>query len=263
MTIDIPLGVGQIIRDTFGVFGRNPFKVILLAVIPAIIGLLISTVAMAFLTDLFAPWRTGFNSPFLLRVYASGVFSVGMLVQLFAFSAIAAFFVQIAHDSILARPVRVGSYVRPALRSLLPLFCLGVVSAVLISAASFVLIVPGFWLMALFSVSAPAIVIERAGFQGLRRSIGLTKGYRWPIVGALVVIGFCCLMLLIVTGVIVALFAETLVLNDGLALLVVLLPLIAYGISFSLIAIVIGLIYTRLREIKEGIGSDDLAKVFD
>src|SRR3546814_15392056 len=54
--------------------------------------------------------------------------------------------------------------------------------------ASALFLLPGLWLLAVFAVVVPAIVVEGAGFGGLGRSIGLTKGFRWPILGAMTVI---------------------------------------------------------------------------
>lgn len=265
MSSPVPLGVGQIIRDTFGVFGRNPFKVLLIAIIPAGIGLVISSVVMGFMFEMLMP-RPVFGAPdvnLFAHVSVWGSLTVGLLIQVLFFSLVAAFFVQIAHSAALKQQIRLGSYVRPAFRAIVPLFCIGCIATLLITAASFALIIPGLWLIGLFSVSGPSIVIERTGFRGLRRSADLTKGYRWPIVGTLVVMGVCSLMLYAGTGGVVALAAESSVLRSDWGLLVTFLPHVAYGISFGLFAIAIGLIYARLREIKEGPASDEVAEVFD
>ena len=125
------------------------------------------------------------------------------------------------------------------------------------------LIVPGLWVYAVFSVMPAAVVIERIGFSGLGRSAALTKEYRWPIIGA-------SLLILIMNAVVgaIAVFKVGLLAgvlgSSGVALVILAVTLATLsGIGYGLSAISVALIYARLREIKEGVSVRDIATVFD
>jgi hypothetical protein len=107
----------------------------------------------------------------------------------------------------------------------------------------------------MFAVTIPAVVQERTdAINAFRRSIALTKGYRWQVLGILFLIQ---------------------VLNRATAWAIEkLLPpisplvdsLIALRCFFGFIGIqatAMALVYYRLRIGKEGVDIDDLASVFD
>ena len=52
----------------------------------------------------------------------------------------------------------------------------------------FLLIIPGLWLLTIWAVVAPAIVIERRGaIEAFSRSYDLVRGHGWTVFGAIVV----------------------------------------------------------------------------
>jgi uncharacterized membrane protein len=104
----------------------------------------------------------------------------------------------------------------------------------------------------------PAVVIERLGFRGLGRSEKLTKNYRWPIVGALVLTWICALIIIVV-----ALFVADFALSSGVLAVSILLYAAFTAVGTGLLSILTALIYARLREIKEGVSVDQIAEVFD
>jgi hypothetical protein len=84
--------------------------------------------------------------------------------------------------------------VKDLMRSVLPVFwrLLGAAFvAVLGIAGGFILLVaPGLYLLAMWAVVAPVIVVERSEvFEGLGRSRHLVRGNGWPVLGA-VLVGF-------------------------------------------------------------------------
>jgi len=111
-----------------------------------------------------------------------------------------------------------------------------------------------------FAVIAPAIVIERAGFGGMSRSRALTKEYRWPIVGALILALICAILINIVAVFIVGVIAAAG--SIGMIIGVLLFTAIS-TIGAGFLSIIVALIYARLREIKEGVSVDQIASVFD
>eukprot|EP00903_Cladosiphon_okamuranus_P022917 g21109.t1 len=107
---------------------------------------------------------------------------------------------------------------------------------------------------------APAGVIERAGFGGLGRSKYLTKEYRWPILGALVLAIICATIINIVALFVVGLVASAG--SIGMVIGIVLFAAIS-TVGAGFLSILVALIYARLREIKEGVSVDQIASVFD
>lgn len=100
-----------------------------------------------------------------------------------------------------------------------------------------------------YSVAVPAAVEERPGpVNALRRSAFLTEGQRWPIFGAMLVLGF----LNMGSSVIAALVPGVGTMLGPLA------SLIMSGIFSTTCAVV----YYRLRSIKESIDVDQISSVF-
>ena len=75
-----------------------------------------------------------------------------------------------------------------AVRRLPGLVGLALAGGLILVLAFVALIVPGIWLAVAFSVSVPALLLERGGpVQALRRSFRLVRGRWWPTAGALIV----------------------------------------------------------------------------
>ena len=73
-------------------------------------------------------------------------------------------------------------------RSSLPLIVAGLVVGLLVLFGFILLIVPGLYLLTIFAVVAPVIVIERAGvFESLGRSRALVKGNGWNVFGVIII----------------------------------------------------------------------------
>lgn len=256
--IGAPLGVGAIVSESFSILGKNFISVVLLALLPTVVGTLISGALLG--------WGV------LLGTEAPQVESVAqilvptllsMIVQIVVYGLTTALLIQLAYDSKLDRPLRISSYIGPALASILPIAILGLISGILMAIGFVALVIPGLWIYAVFSVMAPAIVIEKAGFGGLGRSAALTKEYRWPILGALIVILIINILIGFVSQLIVGMVTASI--GSGMSGVVafILVQSLITSVSFGLGSITIALIYARLREIKEGASVRDISAVFD
>jgi hypothetical protein len=85
--------------------------------------------------------------------------------------------------------VSAGTLVGAGLAVLLPLLGLTILSWLGIWAACLLLIVPGLMLATAWAVAQPALIVERRGvFAAFGRSLELTRGARWRILGLWVVI---------------------------------------------------------------------------
>lgn len=251
------LGVSAIVSESLSLLLRNFLAVMLLATLPT----LVSLVAAGLLTG----WEValGIAEPVITSGADLIPFGFTIMVQLIAYGITAALLVQLAYDAKLERPVQIGRYINPALAVALPIAILGLLSGILMVLGFIALIVPGFWIYAVFSVMPAAIAIERIGFSGLGRSARLTKGYRWPIIGATILIGIMNGVVSAVAVFIVSLFAGGLGTSvAAIAFLTVTLAALS-GVGYGLSAISVALTYARLREIKEGVSVRDIAAVFD
>lgn len=192
---DRPLDVGGLVSEVVRVF-RTRFQEVFL------ISLLYSVVSLGVSLALVGPERTfglgeadgaagapvgggpGTFGPGALPVDqlgAAGLLSAVLQILLSAlFVAVIALLVV---DDAEGRRAGAASYLQRALPSALPVAALSIVIGLAVGVGLVLLILPGLWAFAVLSVAIPAAAVEGAGLGGLRRSVDLTRGYRWPIVG--------------------------------------------------------------------------------
>ena len=156
-----------------------------MALVPTLLGTAVS-VMMVGTGVAFGMEEPNFSSSGSIMNWA-----LSLLLPIVFYGLATALLVQLAYDAKLGRPLQPGRYVAPALRAAIPIAVLMLIAGILTGIGFVLLVVPGLWLYAVFSLVAPAVVIEGAGFGGLGRSAALTKEYRWPIVGALILLGIC------------------------------------------------------------------------
>ncbi|MBY6068987.1 hypothetical protein KUW17_19755 [Leisingera aquaemixtae] len=245
------LGVGAIVGESFSIFFKHLVPVTLMALVPSLLSLLASG-AMIGVDVVFGTALPDFSTSF-----GVGLWVMALVLQIAFYSLTAALLVQLAYDAKLGRTIQLGRYVAPAIRAAVPIAILSLIAGVMVAVASIALIIPGLYVYAVFSVITPAVVIERVGFGGLGRSADLTKDYRWPILGVLILIGICI-------GIFnyIAAFAAGLTVESG-QLVAALAYLIPSALGAGLSGVSVALIYARLREIKEGVSVDQIASVFD
>jgi len=115
------------------------------------------------------------------------------------------------------------------------------------------------YLSVLFFVAVPACVIEKKGVgNAIRRSIMLSEGARWRVLGIMVIvwlIGIGVLLLLTAIGIALTL--------AGSVLGAPVLTALAFAFYYALNATMATVAYHDLRVSKEGIGTDVVARVFD
>ncbi|WP_428648947.1 hypothetical protein [Roseibium sp.] len=267
----IPLGVGVLLGESFSILFRHFFAVLLLGFLPSLLG--------HYLVDLLAEFAAandlfGQSSYFNRKLLTLGL---KMIAGLAVYALTTALLIQLVYDVKLRRPVRLRRYPGPALRATVPIVLSCIVVIALLAAIVYpieifdfsgtillMIVLPTTLLIVLlvctaFSLTPPAIVIERAGFRGLGRSIFLTRNYRLPIAGALFLMSI--IYFFISTAQTLAIILGGFVESGEFALLMmVALPA---TIATVLLAILTSLIYARLRELKEGVSVDHLANVFE
>jgi len=254
-----PLGVGSIIGDSFSILFRKFLTVMVLSSGPLIIGLAIS--------GLLVGWQVTLNGEIDPASFTGGGFwakwGVSMVVQMAIYGITTALLVQLAYDAKLDQSRSVGAYFGPALRSAFPIAVLMIATMFLVFLGAIALLIGGLWVYAVFSVTTPAIVIERAGFRGMGRSATLTKEYRWPIIGALILVFLITIALSLamqfIVGLIVAPFGTS---GVGVAISIIVMALLQ-SVTLGLSSITAALIFARLKEIKDGVSVDQLVSVFE
>jgi hypothetical protein len=252
-----PLGVGSIVGGSFSILMGNFLSVVMLALGPT----LLSTV----LSGLLIGWNAtlGLGEPSITGVAGVVAYGLSLIAQMVAYGLTTALIVQLAYDAKLGRTGSLGRYFGPGLGAALPIAILGVASGIMMAIGLIALIVPGLWVYAVFSVMPAAVVIEKVGFGGLGRSAALTKEYRWPILGAIFLVG---IITMVINGVAVFVVGMVLASSGGSGASIAMGVLVITALSAigtGLGAITIALIYARLREIKEGTSLRDIVAVFD
>lgn len=248
-----PLGVGSLLGGTFQLYARNFVPATLLALIP----LLVLTALSVLIMGLNAVARSAFDPLQPEEVNMASVVIL-MIIQVVGYSIATAILVHFSYDVKLGHSKRLGQYVQSAMRNIIPLVVLPIFAYLMISIAMVALLIPGFWLLAVWSVMVPVIVIESAGFGALGRSSQLTKEYRWPVLGFIIIL----LLITTILSLIVSMVLSFLLSTVGGPIGFLLLQTAASAVIYALLSIGFALLYSRLREIKEGVSVDTLANVF-
>lgn len=129
---------------------------------------------------------------------------------------------------------------------LLPLIGVGLLSGLGIAVGMILLVVPGLFLLTIWAVIAPAIVIERSGvFDAFGRSRELVRGNGWPVFGVIVV----AFVIALIGGLIFTSIAAGI--SDG-AIVRIVFSALASTITAPIGALVAGILYYRLLAFEQG-----------
>lgn len=163
-------------------------------------------------------------------------------------------------EQLRGRHVGIGESVGVGLKRLLPVLGVGLLGALCVLGGTLLLIIPGIIVTCMLYVAVPAAVVERPGIGGaLRRSRELTADNRLAIFGILLVMG--------ALNWVVSKVFESVLLGDEASVGDVKAFLwVTVGVSLlfaALSAVVNGVVYHDLRQAKEGVATEDLARVFE
>ena len=181
------MSVGTVLSRAFGAIRAAPLTFFgvsfVLAALPAVLGGLAPAAAAAFAADrgsIDASSRFAWLLPAVFGVLF-GWLLLYMAAQALLFRATAA-----ALDGY---SESFGAQAGVAARVLLPLVGLAILMTLAVWFGMLLLFVPGVMLAIIWSVAAPALVIERTGvFAAMSRSRFLTKGARWRVFGLVVLV---------------------------------------------------------------------------
>jgi hypothetical protein len=158
-----------------------------------------------------------------------------------------------AFQDLRGRPVEAGESLNRGVARALPALGATFLVVVLMLGGLALCIVPGLMVLAAYSVVLPVCVVEGLGpLASLGRSAGLTKGHRWPILG--IGVSWMIMSVVVEESIYAALPAA------GPA------ELVKWGFDVlgnSYFTVYSAILYHDLRAVREGIGIDEIAAVFD
>lgn len=243
--------LGRVIQRTFTSIGQNAAVFFGASVILVGIPSTISALGQGSLTS---------NDPYT----GFGFVMLGSVLYFIGLYLLQGMVVKAAANGFNGKKTEFGDAFGAGVRMFFPLLGLAIVATLGTMLGYILLIVPGIILSVMWSVAAPAVVVEKRGvFDGLQRSRDLTRGYRWSVFGLIVIY--------VVLSWIIGLALGGLSLATGGTFTGGAPNLVVTLISGPLVNIVAGVVasagvaslYYELRVAKEGVGADELAAVFD
>ena len=133
----------------------------------------------------------------------------------------------------------ISQTVNEALPFIGPVALASILAGIAITIGLLLIIVPGLFLITIWAVIVPVIIIERTGaMASFGRSRQLVRGHGWPVFGTLVIVYIIMLVVNIVLGLIFSALPH--VLGDGLS------SVISGTLISPFLALVVTLVYYRL-----------------
>lgn len=249
--------MGRVASRTFGTIGRNAvtfFSLGVLAVAPQLI-------LSAYLgVGVFAKGHAADPSKIFNNL---GLFLLVSVVAMVLAAVLQAALVHGTISDLNGKKASFGECLQTGLRYGLPVIGLSILFSFAIVVGLVLLVVPGVLMMLAWAVAVPALVVEQTGvFGAFSRSAELTKGHRWAILG----LGLVFWIISFIIGLALAPLDSMLMLSgNGMSAmaLIMLVNGVVNVLTTTILAAGIAAIYYELRSIKEGIGPEQLASVFD
>ena len=245
--------IGRVIQRTTALVGRNFVPFFVLALVLTGLPSLLLQVAMP-------------RDPTALQqapgAYVASII-IGALVSVATGVILQGALTRASVDDLSGKGVQLGAAVSNAVALILPLIGLGLLVGLGAAVGFILLIVPGVYLLLCWMVASPVMVVERLGVTAsMQRSMQLTQGHRWAILGLVVLFFIAYMIVAAVVGAIVGGSIGELANPAG--------PPLTFLIIMTLVSVVLSVVgtvgaaavYFELRQIKEGVGVDELARVF-
>lgn len=243
------LDIGRVLQGTFSVIGRNFVTFLVLSLIFAGLPSVLTTLG---LSQMRATGPTTFNMPQWQVLIPS------WLVAIVANSVLQGALVHATVSDLNGRPARIADCLATGLRHFLPLIAIGILSALGIAVGAMLLLVPGIMLACAWCLAVPSEVVERTTIMSsFRRSRDLTRGNRWRIFG---LFALYVILSWVIQMVLAGVFAG--VTGNISAASLMITPVIAV-INGMIGATGVGVLYSEIRQARDGIGAAELAAVFD
>ncbi len=250
-----PFDMARVVGRTFSVIKNNLITFCVLSLVVAIPYLAVTWNSAQLSAGLFRAGQINSNAMTFVAISWFIYLLSTFLLQATVIHATVAYLNQ--------KPASVVNCLATGLSSLLQLVLIAVLMFLALIAGMMLLVIPGIILAIMWFVAVPACVVERTGVIGaFRRSRELTRGHRWVIFGLYVV------FLIFSIGFAVALQTPSTV-EDAFSaaynpsVMQIAISVIVTTITSTVGSTLVASIYYELRQIKEGIGPEALASVFD
>ena len=177
------------------------------------------------------------------------------LLQFILTSFAQAIVVFAAFQDLRGRPVDAAESFRHGVARLFSVLVASVLTGLLVGVGVLLCIIPGLIALTAMAVVLPACVVERLGpIESMSRSADLTTGHRWPILA----VGAAWIIIVAVIGLAIrAAMPGVATLPGQLA------SWVWQVLSGSFSSVYAAILYHDLRAVREGIGIDEIASVFD
>jgi hypothetical protein len=232
-----PLGIGALLSDTLRLTGTAFGRLFAIAFVPALVSAVLA----------------GAADPVPSTGVTAGQLWSG-LVDLVLGTFVAGVLCLIALDAAFGKRHEIGDYLRQAARHFLPLLVFGLLLSLAMAIGLVFLVLPGLYVAGRYLPYVPATVFEDRGWEGTSRAEELTRGYRWPLVGALVVFGAMVLAFVLVIGLFVGMGTGTLGRVPTM-----LVGAAVTAACYAVFATFTAVVYLRLRALREGLSPSDIA----
>ena len=250
--------MGRVAKRTFGSIGRNWVVFLALAV------LLTGVPQALFQYFMLGASLQGASQPNLNRIWAA--LPTG-LIMLAASSVLQAALVHGTVADLNGRKASFGDCLATGVRYFLPVIAIAILETIAVGFGFLLFIVPAIIMALTWLVAVPAEVTERTGVLGaFSRSADLTRNHRWSLLGLCLVYALLSIVVsTIIGGILGAVFlgAFWAAGPERTVLMQVALSLIVQPLQTMVATAGIASVYYELRSIKEGVGPEQLAAVFD
>jgi len=199
--------------------------------------------------------RVGVASDALAKQSSPGRQFLVSMLQMVGQAVVAGAVSFVVFQSLRGGKTSIGASVQKGFSRLFPIIGVSIVYALGVGIGLVLLIVPGIIIACMWYVAVPATVLENLGVgAALSRSGALTKGYRGSIFALFLMI---FLMMLVVMLVLAGMFAALGAAVGGVLSLVIGVFIALFSGTLSAVC------YHDLRMVKDGVSTEDMAKVFD
>jgi hypothetical protein len=245
-----PLGVGRILKETVLLVWAWKSRIAVLGLIPLL--------ALNIVRYLLAPEQfTGAPTDGTRASYA--ISTLAFVIIFPVYSIVDGLVARLAYAASTDGEVGVRDCFWSTVPVLMPLMICGSALTLGYIVGLIAFVIPGLFMLSVWLVLVPCIVLDNAGYHCFERSARLTKGYRWPCLAIAVVF--------VIADISVAYLMiwplEPLIMSDRFVDKAIYLAADATLsiVSLALFAVASTLTYLRLRDIREG--TVWLADVFD
>ena len=236
--------IGEVIIRTWNILSRHFLTFVLLVGIAELLPLVL---------NLYLARYRGIQVGPDLRLMSAGLLILLLQVMLTSFAQ--AIVVFAAFQDLRGRPVSALESFQQGVVRLVPVLVSSTLVGLMVGVGTVLCLVPGLIAMAAMAVVLPACVVERLGpIESMSRSADLTSGHWGPIIG--VGVAWLAITFTVSAAIAVAMPKES-------ALPVQLATWAWQVIAGSFTAVYAAILYHDLRAVREGIGIDEIASVFD